>query len=156
MEGQGVGGNFFKRYWIAVVAIGVAVLLGIGIGVYFTVGRSRPVKENATRKVALKEEKSESAKDEKQEEPQDRSERFAFVMGDWLRGDIYLSNREGSGLKRITDRGDIVEFDVTESGDKFAYTVIYNTANTEEPGPLYVLQTNENREKCVFKQNGWT
>ncbi len=50
MEGQGVGGNFFKRYWIAVVAIGVAVLLGIGIGVYFTVGRSRPVKENATRK----------------------------------------------------------------------------------------------------------
>lgn len=98
--------NFFKQYWIPLVAIGVAVLLGIGIGVYFAFVRGGRAEETVSREKASETEKMTEVKtkdeDEAVEEEQpEYAERIVFERNHR----IWIMNPDGTEQRQITKDG---------------------------------------------------
>lgn len=97
MEGQGAGGNFFKRNWIAVVVIAVVALAGIGVAVYFTV-----IRDTTDERVITEDEKPEEGEpgDDEETGPEPVS-KIVFERSDR----IWIMNFDGTGQKQLTYTG---------------------------------------------------
>jgi len=103
----GTGG--MKTVRIVIIAVvALLVLAGAGVGIYFGVRNTSSNKPEST---------GSSTTGKKIVIPEVRSEKLAYINGK----DIYTIGLNGAGEKKVTSRGDIVDFAAAQDGSRIAF-----------------------------------